>query len=136
MSEDSTTQNSEKITKILDDVAGLTLLEASELVKAFEEKFGVEAAMPVMMGGMMAGGPGGGEAAEEEQTSFDVVLVNFGDKKIPVIKVVREITGLGLKEAKELVEGAPKTVKEGVDKDEAEKLKAAIEEVGGAVELK
>ena len=122
------------ISKIVDQLSGLTLLEASELVKALEEKWGVKAAT----GG---GGGGGGAAAPvaaaaAEKTEFDVVLAAAGDKKIQVIKVVRELTGLGLKEAKDLVDGAPKSVKSGVAKDEAEKIKAALEKEGAKVEIK
>ena len=126
---------SEKVKTILDLVGALTLIEASELVSAFEEKFGVSAAAPMMAMGAMPGG-GAAAAVEEEQTEFDVVLQSFGEKKIQVIKVVRTITSLGLKEAKDLVEGAPKAVKEGVAKDEAEKIKAQLEEVGASVEVK
>lgn len=120
---------------IIEFIGGMTVLELSELVKEMEEKFGVSAAAPVAM---MAGGPiAGGEAgAAEEKTEFDVVLTAHGDKKIQVIKEVRAITGLGLKEAKDLVEGVPKAVKEGVAKDEAEKLKAQLEEAGAQVEIK
>ena len=121
---------------VIDFIANMSVLELSELVKEMEEKFGVSAAAPVAM---MATGPadtaGGGEAAEE-QTEFDVILTAFGDKKIQVIKEVRAITGLGLKDAKELVDGAPKPVKEGVAKDEAEKIKAQLEEAGAQVEVK
>ena len=111
-----------------------TMLEISDLIKDIEEKFGVTAAAPVAV----AAGPvaGGGEAAAEEQTEFDVVLTSPGDKKIQVIKVVRAITGLGLKEAKELVDSAPKAIKEGVSKAEAEDVKNQIEEVGGIVDIK
>lgn len=114
---------------------GVSVLELSELVKELEEKFGVSAAAPVAVA---AAGPGagGGEAAAAEQTEFSVVLTAVGDKKIQVIKAVREVTGLGLKEAKELVDGAPKPVKEGVAKEEAEELKAKLEEQGATVELK
>lgn len=113
----------------------LTLLEAAQLVKELEEKFGVSAAAPVAVA---AAGGGGGEAAAavEEQTEFTIVLKSFGDKKINVIKEVRTITGLGLKEAKELVEGAPKNVREGVSKEEADKIKAALEKAGAEVEVK
>lgn len=119
--------------KIAEDLSSLTVLEASELAKLLEDKWGVTAAAaaPVVMAG-----PGGGEAAAEEKTEFDVVLTSAGDKKINVIKEVRAITGLGLKEAKELVEGAPKPVKEGVAKDEAEELKKKLEAAGAGVELK
>ena len=121
----------EKTTQILDLVKGLTILELADLVKALEEEFGVSAA-PV------AAAPVAGAAAPaaEEKTEFDVILKDFGAKKLDVIKAVREITGLGLKEAKEMVEGAPKTVKEGVSKDEAENLKKALEEAGAEVEVK
>jgi len=126
---------SEKVDQIIQTVEGLTVLELNELVKALEEKFDVSAAAPMMaMAAMPAAG--GGDAAAEEKTEFDVVLSAAGDKKIQVIKVVRAITGLGLKEAKELVDGAPNKVKEGVSKDEAEQIKGQIEEVGGVVELK
>jgi large subunit ribosomal protein L7/L12 len=114
----------------------MSVLELSELVKEMEEKFGVSAAAPVAM---MAAGPGdagGGAAAEEEKTEFDVILTAFGDKKIQVIKEVRAITGLGLKDAKALVDEVPKPVKEGVAKDEAEKIKAQLEEAGAQVEVK
>jgi large subunit ribosomal protein L7/L12 len=121
--------------KIADDLSNLTVLEAAELAKLLEEKWGVSAAAAaVAMPGAAAGG--GAAAAAEEQTEFDVVLAEIGDKKINVIKEVRAITGLGLKEAKELVEAAPKAVKEGVSKDEAEELKGKLEGVGAKVELK
>jgi len=123
---------SDKINKILEEIGGLSLLEAAELAEAFEEKFGVTAAAPIMM----AAAGGGAEAAVEEKTSFDVILVATGDQKIKVIKVVRELTSLGLKEAKDLVDGAPKPVKEGVAKEEAEAAKAKLEEVGATVEIK
>ena len=127
--------SSENVTKVVDLIGSMTVLEVADLVKEMEEKFGVTAAAPMMMGGMMpAGGDGGGAA--EEQTEFDAVLVAQGDKKIQVIKVVRAITGLGLKEAKELVDGAPKAIKEAVDKAEAEDIKKQVEEVGGTVEVK
>ncbi|MEE3234045.1 MAG: 50S ribosomal protein L7/L12 [Candidatus Latescibacterota bacterium] len=124
---------SEKVAEIIETIGGLTVLELAELVKALEEKFGVSAAAPVMMAG---GDGGGGEAAAEEKDSFDVVLAGAGDKKIQVIKVVREITGLGLKEAKAMVDEAPKPVKEGVGKDEAEEVKKSLEEAGATVEVK
>lgn len=117
--------------QILEAIKEMTVLDLNDLVKAIEEEFGVTAAAPVAM----VGGAGAG-AAEEEQSEFDVVLASAGDKKIQVIKVVREITGLGLKEAKEVVDNAPKAVKEGVSKEEAEELKAKLEEVGASVELK
>lgn len=125
---------SEKIAEIVEKIKALTLVEASELKTALEDEFGVTAAAPVMMGGAA---PAAGEAAAaEEQTEFDVILKAFGDKKINVIKVVRAHTGLGLKEAKDLVDGAPSTVKEQVAKDEAEKVKKELEEAGATVELK
>lgn len=120
--------------EIMQAIENMTVLELSELVKALEEKFGVSAA-PVAVAAA-APAAGAGAAAEEEKSSFDVVLAGAGDKKIQVIKVVREITGLGLKEAKELVDNAPKPVKEGVAKDEAEEIKAKLEEAGATVELK
>ncbi|HLV30554.1 MAG TPA: 50S ribosomal protein L7/L12 [Chitinispirillaceae bacterium] len=119
--------------EIIDAIGGMTVLELSDLIKAIEEKFDVKAAAPVAVAAPAAGG---GAAAAEEQTEFDVILTSSGDKKIQVIKVVRAITGLGLKEAKDLVDGAPKAVKEGIEKDEAEKLKKEIEEAGGSVEIK
>lgn len=125
---------SEKIAEIVEKIKGLSLLEASELKKALEDEFGVTASAPMMMAGPAAGGAAA--APVEEKTEFDVVLVGAGDKKINVIKVVRAHTGLGLKEAKDLVDGAPKTVKEAVSKDEAEKLKKEFEEAGATVELK
>jgi large subunit ribosomal protein L7/L12 len=125
------------IQEIVEKIEKLTLLEASELKKALEEKFGVTAAAPMMMGGgMMAAGGGAAPAAVEAQTEFNVVLKNSGAQKINVIKVVRAATGLGLKEAKDLVDGAPKTVKESLSKDDAEKLKKELEEAGAQVELK
>ncbi len=125
-----------KVTDVLDIVKEMTVLELSELVKAFEEEFGVSAAAPVAVAAMPAAGAAADGAAAEEKSDFDVVLTDFGQQKVTVIKVVREITGLGLKEAKELVESAPKAVKEGVAKDEAEAIKAKLEEAGAAVELK
>ena len=123
---------SEKITNILEEIKSLSILELNELVKAVEEEFGVSAAAPV---GVVAVA-GAAAPAAEEKTEFDVVLKEFGAKKLDVIKAVREITGLGLKDAKDMVEGAPKTVKEGVSKDEAEKVKAALVEAGATVEIK
>ena len=118
-------------------VDNLTVLELSELIKEMEVRYGVSAAAPVAMAmASTAGGASGGSAAAEEQTEFKVELIGFGDKKIQVIKAVREITGLGLKEAKDLVEGAPSTLKEGVAKEEAEALKKALEEAGAEVEVK
>jgi large subunit ribosomal protein L7/L12 len=120
--------------KIVDELSGLTVLEAADLAKMLEEKWGVSAAAAVAV----AAGPaaGGGAAAAEEKTEFTVVLASVGEKKIEVIKEVRALTGLGLKEAKDLVEGAPKTVKEGANKEEADKIKATLEKVGAKVELK
>ncbi len=126
---------SDKVTKLIEDVKALTVLELSELVKALEEEFGVSAAAPVAVAAAGAAPAAGGEAAAEK-TEFDVVLAEAGAEKIKVIKVVREITGLGLKEAKELVDGAPKPLKEGVSKEDAEGMKAKLEEVGAKVELK
>lgn len=123
------------VQEIVEKIEKLTLLEASELKKALEEKFGVTAAAPVMMGGMTPAA-GGVAPAAEEKTEFTVVLKDAGAQKINVIKVVRAATGLGLKEAKDLVDGAPKPVKEGVSKADAEKLKKELEEAGAAVELK
>ena len=123
---------SEKITNILEEIKSLTIIELADLVKAVEEEFGVSAAAPV--GVAVAAGPAA--PAAEEKTEFDVVLKSFGAKKLDVIKAVREITGLGLKEAKEMVESAPKAVKEGVSKDEAESVKKALEEAGAEVEVK
>lgn len=125
----------DKVAEIVDKISELSLVEASELTKALEEKFGVTAAAPVMVAG--AGAPAAGAAAAvEEQTEFDVVLKATGEKKINVIKVVRAHTGLGLKEAKDLVDGAPNTVKEAISKDEAEKLKKEFEDAGATVEVK
>ncbi|MGM9683974.1 MAG: 50S ribosomal protein L7/L12 [Eubacteriales bacterium] len=124
---------SEKITNILEEIKSLTILELADLVKAVEEEFGVSAAAPV---GVAVAAGGAAAPAAEEKTEFDVVLKEFGAKKLDVIKAVREITGLGLKDAKELVEGAPKEVKTGVSKDEAEKIKKALEEAGAVVEVK
>ena len=121
-----------KVEEILAEIKELKLLEVADLVKLMEEEFGVSAAAPVMV----AGGAAEGGAAAEEKTEFDVVLAEAGAEKIKVIKVVRELTGLGLKEAKEVVDGAPKTLKEAVAKDAAEEMKAKLEEVGAKVELK
>ena len=126
---------SEKITNLIEEVKGLTVLELSELVEALEEEFGVSAAAPVAAVAV-AGGAAAGGAAAEEKSEFDVELASAGSQKIKVIKVVREITDLGLKEAKELVDGAPKVLKEGVSKEEAEEIKAKLEEVGASVEVK
>jgi large subunit ribosomal protein L7/L12 len=127
---------------ILESIKNMSVLELSQLVKDMEEVFGVTAAAPMMMGGMMpgvavAGGDGAGAAAaEEEKTEFDVILTDFGANKIQVIKIVRELTGLGLKEAKDLVEAAPKAVKEGVNKEDAEAAKAKLEAEGAKAEIK
>lgn len=125
-----------KVQEILEAIKGMTVLELAELVKAFEEEFGITAAAPVAYAPAV-GAPAAAEApAEEEQTEFDAILAEVGDKKIQVIKVVRELTGLGLKEAKDLVDGAPKPVKERVNKEEAQNIKAKLEEVGARVEIK
>jgi large subunit ribosomal protein L7/L12 len=123
-----------ELSKIVDELSKLTVLEAAELAKMLEEKWGVTAAAAVAVAA--APGAGGGAAAAEEKTEFTVVLASVGDKKIEVIKEVRALTGLGLKEAKDLVEAAPKPVKEGVNKEEAEKIKVTLEKVGAKVELK
>ena len=124
--------------QILDAIGNMTLVEVSEFVKKFEEKFGVTAAAPVAVAAAPAAAAGAAPAAaaEEEQTEFSAVLTEIGPNKIPVIKVVRELTGLGLKEAKDVVDAAPKPVKEGIARDEAEKIKAALEEQGAKVEIK
>ena len=122
--------------EVLNAVAEMSVLELSELIKDMEEKFVVSAAAAVAVAAPAAGGAGADAAAAEEQTEFDVVLSSFGEKKVGVIKAVRAITGLGLKEAKDLVESAPAAVKEGVSKDEAEEIKKQIEEAGGSVEVK
>ena len=134
MSEETQVEELEpELKPIADQLDGLTLLQASKLVKHLEDRWGVSAAAPVAIA---AAAPGAGGGGDEEQTSFDVVLKSIGEKKIQVIKEVRAITGLGLKEAKDLVEGVPKPVKEGIEKDEAEKIKEKIEAVGGQVEIK
>ena len=122
--------------EVLNAVAEMSVLELSELIKDMEEKFGVSASAAVAVAAPAAGGAGGDAAGGEEKSEFDVVLSSFGDKKVGVIKVVRGITGLGLKEAKDLVESAPSAVKEGVSKDEAEEIKKQLEEAGGSVEVK
>jgi large subunit ribosomal protein L7/L12 len=122
--------------ELLDAIGNMSVLELSEFVKAFEEKFGVTAATPVAVAAAPGAGGGAAAPAVEEKTEFDVILTAAGEKKIQVIKVVREVTSLGLKEAKDLVDGAPKAVKEGVTKDEAEQVKAKLEEQGASVELK
>ena len=121
--------------EIIDAIGGMTVLELSDLIKAIEEKFDVKASAPVAVAAPAAGG-GAAAAPAEEKTEFDVILAVTGEKKIQVIKVIRAITGLGLKEAKDLVESAPKAVKEGIAKDEAEKIKKELEEVGATVEIK
>ena len=128
----------EVVQKILEDIGKLNLFQLRDLTKGFEEKFGVKAAAPMAVAAMPASGVGAGaEAAPpEEKAEFDVILTGFGDKKIQVIKVVRELTGLGLKEAKDLVEGVPKPVKEGVSKEDAAAMKKKIEEAGGTVAIK
>ncbi len=123
---------SEKILKFVEEVKGLTVLELNELVKAIEEEFGVSAAAPVMVAGPAAGAP----AAAEEKSEFDVILTSAGASKMGVIKLVKEITGLGLKEAKELVDNAPKPIKEAVSKADAEEMKKKLEDAGASVELK
>lgn len=123
---------SDKVAKLIEDVKALTVLELSELVKALEEEFGVSAAAPVAV----AAAPAAAAAPEEEKTEFDVILKAIGQQKIQVIKAVREITGLGLKEAKDLVDGAPKPVKEGVSKDDAETMKEKLTAAGAEVEIK
>jgi large subunit ribosomal protein L7/L12 len=122
------------VEEIVEKIAGMTVLELSDLKKALEEKFDVTAAAP--MGGMMMAAPAGEAAAAEEKTSFDVILSEVGGAKLQVIKAVRELTGLGLKEAKDVVDAAPGPIKQGVNQDEADKIKAAIEEAGGKVEIK
>ena len=135
MSEETTTVELDaELQEIADKLDGLTLLQASQLVKALEDKWGVSAAAPAAMA--MAAPAGGGGGEEEEKTSFDVILESAGDKKIQVIKEVRAITGLGLKEAKEVVDGAPKPVKEGCSKEEAEEIKGQLEGAGASVEIK
>jgi large subunit ribosomal protein L7/L12 len=126
------------VQKIVEEISGLTLLEARDLVKTLEEKLGVKAAAPMAVTAMpMGGAVAAGQAAPaEEKTEFDVILTGFGDKKIQVIKVVRELTGLGLKEAKDLVEGVPKPVKEGVSKEESANFKKKLEDAGGTVQIK
>ncbi|HWA80959.1 MAG TPA: 50S ribosomal protein L7/L12 [Acetobacteraceae bacterium] len=124
------------LAKLADELSGLTVLEAAELTKLLEEKWGVSAAAPVAVAAAPGAAPAAAAPAAEEQTEFTVILSKVGDKKINVIKEIRTITGLGLKEAKDLVEGAPKTVKEGVNKEEAEKIRKVLEEQGAAVEIK
>lgn len=124
----------DKKAAVIEAISNMTVLELAELVKEMEDKFGVSAAAPAVA--VAAAGPAGGESAAEEQSEFDVVLENFGAKKIAVIKVVRELTGLGLKEAKDLVDGVPSKVKEGVEKAEGEEIKKQLEEAGATVALK
>jgi len=126
---------SEKVQNLIEEIKTLTVLELSEVVKALEEEFGVSAAAPAAVAAAPAAG-GAAPAAAEEKTEFDVVLTEAGQEKVKVIKVVKDITGLGLKDAKAVVDGAPKAVKEGVSKDEAEEIKAKLEEVGAGVEVK
>lgn len=135
MSEENTAID-EKMESFVSYVEGLTLLEASKLIKVLEERLGVSAAAPVAVAAAAPAAAGAAAPAEEEKTEFDVILASFGDKKIEVIKVVRALTGLGLKEAKDLVEGAPKPIKTAVSKDEAAQLKAKLEEAGAKVEVK
>ena len=130
------TAQSAKVGEIIETIGGLTVLELAELVKVLEDKFGVSAAAPVMMAGAMPAGADGGVEEEVEKDAFDVVLTGSGDKKIQVIKVVRQITSLGLKEAKALVDEAPKPVKEGVSKQEAEEIQSLLQDAGATVEVK
>ena len=132
----SETTYAPEVADIVGKIKNTSILQVNDLVKAIEEEFGVSAAMPMMAGPMMMGGGGAAPAAAEEKTEFDVELTGAGDKKIQVIKVVRELTGLGLKEAKDLVDGTPKMVKEKVSKADAEKMKAALEEQGASVSIK
>ncbi|MCF7854434.1 MAG: 50S ribosomal protein L7/L12 [Candidatus Pacebacteria bacterium] len=136
MAEETKVEVSEEMEKVISYIENLSVLDLSQLVKALEERLGVTAAAPMAVAAAAPGAEGGAGAAEEEQTEFDVTLVSAGEKKIGVIKEVRAITGLGLKEAKALVDGAPKAVKEGVSKEEAEELKTKLEEAGATVELK
>ncbi len=136
MSANQTVEVSEKLSKIIEAIEVLSVLELSQLVKALEEKFGVSAAAPMAMMAMPAAGAAAAAAPAEEKTEFDVILKGSGDKKIQVIKVIREITGLGLKEAKDLVDKTPSTIKPGVSKDEAASIKAKVEEAGASVEIK
>ncbi len=135
MTTDTEVEKTEKITQVLELVEGMSLLEASQLVKAFEEKFGVSASAAAMAVPVAGAAAGGGEAASEEKSEFDVVLKEVGANKIQVIKAVRAETALGLKEAKALVDAAPKAIKEAVAKDDAEKIKKALEDAGAVVEL-
>ena len=136
MSEETKVEVSAEMEKIISAVENMTVLDLSKLVKALEERLGVSAAAPVAVAAAAPADAAGGAAAAEEKTEFDVILASFGDKKVGVIKEVRGITGLGLKDAKDLVEAAPKAIKEGVEKEEAEKIKAQLEGVGATVEIK
>lgn len=136
MSEEKNVQVPEKFQAIVEQIESMSVLELSELVKVLEEKLGVSAAAPMMMGAMPAAGGAGEAASEEEQTAFDVILTDAGNTKIQVIKAVKEATGLGLKEAKALVDGAPKAIKEGVSKEESDELKNKLMEAGATVEVK
>ena len=136
MSEETPVTVSEEMEKVISYVEGLTVLELSQLVKALEQRLGVSAAAPMAVAAAAPGSGGGDDAQEEEQTEFDVVLTSIGEKKIAVIKEVRAITGLGLKDAKALVDASPKEVKTGLPSEEAEKIKAQLEEAGATVELK
>lgn len=127
---------SEKVEKLIEEVKELTVLELSEVVKALEEEFGVSAAAPAAVAAAPVAGAAAPAAAGEEKTNFDVILAEAGQEKVKVIKVVKDVTGLGLKEAKELVDGAPKAVKEGASKEEADEIKAKLEEAGATVEVK
>lgn len=127
---------SDKVQKLIEDIKSISVLELAELVKALEEEFGVSAAAPVAVAAAAAPAAGGAAAEEEEKTEFDVVLTSAGAEKLKVVKAVRELTGLALKEAKDLVDNAPGTIKEGATKEEAANMKAKIEEVGGSVEVK
>ena len=134
---EKTEVKSAKLDKIVEEIKGLTLLEAADLVKRLEEELGVSAAVPMMAApGMAPGGAAPGAPAEEEQTEFNVILIEVGAKKIDVIKAVRQVTSLGLKEAKDLVDGAPKPIREGVNKEEAEAIKKKFDEAGAKVEIK
>lgn len=136
MSEETKVEVSAEMEKIISAVENMTVLDLSKLVKALEERLGVSAAAPVAVAAAAPAAAAAGAAAEDEKTEFDVILTGFGDKKVGVIKEVRAITGLGLKDAKDLVEAAPKAIKEGVDKEEADKVKAQLESVGATVEVK
>lgn len=136
MSEEQHVEVPAKFQKLVDEVASMSVLDLAELVKVLEKKFGVSAAMPMAVSTASPAAGGGGEAEREEQSAFSVILKEGGGQKIQVIKVVRELTGLGLKESKDLVDGAPKPIKEGIDKAAAEEIKKKLEEAGGVVEIK